>query len=507
MSKKGATSSRFEAAKFGAEEHNRREKDLDYIRTDLSHLNRTWEAPDFVSVKDAHNKVADKYYEHHVTKKGTNKHLPSNATPIQETVLVINENTTMDELKDFARMVQETWGYRPLAIYTHLDEGHKNAWNRGQWIANRHAHLIFDSTDSNGDSLKPLSESRRESIKNQFEKKEKKKAEADPSYVPRQWVEPAEWAKIKPFDYMQDLAAKALHMERGEKSGKKALKAREFKVEQLAKDIEKLEAIVSDLHDGIANLTTATKELEEQKATLENEVSALVQKVETMKAEQASIEEVEKSITALKAKMAAFSVAASAVSMAASALDAGKSAFEATKGLFGQSSKDKRIEELTAENKQLQESSDAAIAEAAKKATSDAATIKNLQNSITYKDGQIKTAEDKASRWRALVDGLWPSAQSAIRILASHLTLHMGLRLPIRDVETIDGVLDTGKAIAPTRKERGNFLIEMLRAIYPEKDRQNSIDVLADEVQKVADYSHQHLDRGIEQGRWSGLGR
>lgn len=240
MSKKGATSSRFEAAKKGAEEHNRREKDLDYIRKDLSYLNRTWEAPDFVSVEDAHNKVADKYYQHHVTKKGTNKHLPSNSTPIQETVLVITENTTMDELKDFARMVQETWGYRPLAIYTHLDEGHKNAWNRGQWIPNRHAHLIFDSTDSHGDSLKPLSESRRESIKKGFEKNEKKKAEADPSYIPKEWVEPAEWAKIKPFDYMQDLAAKALHMERGEKSGRKAMKTMEFKNAKLAEDNEKL---------------------------------------------------------------------------------------------------------------------------------------------------------------------------------------------------------------------------------------------------------------------------
>lgn len=273
MSKKGATSSRFEAAKSGAEEHNRREKDLDYIRKDLSHLNRTWEAPDFVSVEDARKKVADKYYEHHTTKKGTHKNLPSNATPIQETVLVINENTTMDELKDFARMVQETWGYRPLAIYTHLDEGHKNAWNRGEWIPNRHAHLIFDSTDSNGDSLKPLSESRRESIKNKFEKNEREKAKADPSYVPREWVEPAEWARIKPFDYMQDLAATALHMERGEKSGRKAQKAMEYKNAKLAEDHEQLLQKNQELRQDNAALeskkSTLSDEIAEKEATKE----------------------------------------------------------------------------------------------------------------------------------------------------------------------------------------------------------------------------------------------
>lgn len=246
MSKQGATSSKFKPAKPGAEEHNRREKNLDYIRKDLTPLNQTWEAPDFVSVEDARAKVADKYFEHHTTGKGTHKRLPSNSTPIQETVVVIREDTTMEQLQEYARLIQQTWGYRPLAIYMHLDEGHEKAFRRGKWIPNRHAHMIFDSTDDKGESLKPLSESKRASIRQQFERGEKKKADADPTYVPRQWVEPAEWARIKPFDYMQDLAAQALHMERGEVGGKKGLDALEYKAKKLEAEVEEADLRLSD---------------------------------------------------------------------------------------------------------------------------------------------------------------------------------------------------------------------------------------------------------------------
>lgn len=264
MSKKGATSSRFEAAKTGAEEHNRREKDLDYIRKDLSHLNQTWEAPGFVSVADARRDVEAKYYEHHVTAKGTHKNLPSNATPIQETVVVIKQDTTMDELKDYARMIQETWGYRPLAIYTHMDEGHRNAFEHGRWVPNLHAHLLFDSTDANGDSLKPLSESRRESVRKSFEKKEREKAKKNPAYTPMAFVPPAEWALIKPFDYMQDLAAEALHMERGESSGRKGLKAIEYKVQELSKDNELLQQQQTELEGNVRILKDIDKNLDDE---------------------------------------------------------------------------------------------------------------------------------------------------------------------------------------------------------------------------------------------------
>ena len=45
----------------GAEEHNERKKQLDYVRKDLTHLNKTWKADNFVSVDQARRDVAEKY--------------------------------------------------------------------------------------------------------------------------------------------------------------------------------------------------------------------------------------------------------------------------------------------------------------------------------------------------------------------------------------------------------------------------------------------------------------
>ena len=40
------------AAKYGAEKHNRREKEMKHVHSEYSHLNKSWEAIDFKSVAD-----------------------------------------------------------------------------------------------------------------------------------------------------------------------------------------------------------------------------------------------------------------------------------------------------------------------------------------------------------------------------------------------------------------------------------------------------------------------
>ena len=40
------------AAKYGAEKHNRREKEMKHVHSEYSHLNKSWEAEDFKSVAD-----------------------------------------------------------------------------------------------------------------------------------------------------------------------------------------------------------------------------------------------------------------------------------------------------------------------------------------------------------------------------------------------------------------------------------------------------------------------
>lgn len=237
-----ATSSHFVPALSGAEEHNERQKQLDYVRKDLSHLNQTWKAADFTTVDQARKTVAEKYKAAHGRK------LPKNATPIQETVVVLSPDTTMKQLQNLAQRIQDTWGFRPLAIYTHMDEGHVKSKT---WKPNLHAHLIFDTTDSNGETLKPISEKMRKSQQSKWEKKEAELAQKE-GREPRKFFAPDSW-KLPAFDYMQDLTAECLGMARGEKSGKRHLDALEYKI---AKQEERNAQLIEQNHELTDKSTT-----------------------------------------------------------------------------------------------------------------------------------------------------------------------------------------------------------------------------------------------------------
>ena len=239
-----ATSTHFKTALPGAEEHNERKKELDYVRKDLSHLNKTWKADGFVSVEQARRDVAEKYKAAHGRK------LPKNATPIQETVVVINSDTTMEQLQHLASRIEDIWGYRPLAIYAHLDEGHVNYKT---WKSNLHAHLIFDTTDSRGETLKPMSEKMRRSEQSKWEKKEAALAEKE-GREPRRFFPPDSWKKPA-FDYMQDLTAECLGMKRGTSSKKKHLDALQYKTKMEEQRLNDIRNEVDEL-----NVTKARKE-------------------------------------------------------------------------------------------------------------------------------------------------------------------------------------------------------------------------------------------------------
>lgn len=323
-----ATSSHFEPALPGAEEHNERKKQLDYVRKDLTHLNKTWKADNFVSVDQARRDVAEKFKAAHGRK------LPKNATPIQETVVVISSDTTMEQLQHLANSIEDIWGLRPLAIYAHLDEGHANSKT---WKPNLHAHLIFDTTDSKGETLKPMSEKMRKSIKSKWEKKEAELAEKE-SREPRPFCPPESWKKPA-FDYMQDLTAQCLGMKRGTSSSKKHLDAIQFKTQ-----------------------------MEEKRLN-------------------AVIDEVEKLNVAKARKEAAISSA--------------KAVGEAIKGLVGQSSKDKEIAALKTTISGEPQRTAAAVATAkAEERQQVISEIKKTANlCVSGKDGK-ETAEDIGKAWR-----------------------------------------------------------------------------------------------------------
>ena len=165
-----------------SEQHNQRLKELDYVRSDLSHLNEHWQSDD--RTLSQHLSEVQRAYQ-----QAKGKRMHAKATPIREGVIVIKEDTTLDDLQRFARAVEDRWGIKALQIHTHKDEGYMHA---KEWTPNLHAHIVFLWADENGVTRK----------------------------LGRQdMVE------------MQTLLAESLQMDRGVASDKKHLSSLQFKVE------------------------------------------------------------------------------------------------------------------------------------------------------------------------------------------------------------------------------------------------------------------------------------
>ena len=238
------------AAKYGAEKHNRREKEMKHVHSEYSHLNKSWEANDFKSVADEIRKAKERYSCHHFCRKAKldengkqltmpaydkktgnpivdptsglpklvpvweldlskPKKMPNNAEPIREGVAVITEATTMDQMKTLAEQIELRWGIKTKAIYAHLDEGHEHLvtdkdHQQGKYLDfqegstvflwNYHAHYVFDWT--NHETGQCISLNRHD------------------------------------MSELQDMLANTLKMERGKKSDKKWRDTHTFKAEQ-----------------------------------------------------------------------------------------------------------------------------------------------------------------------------------------------------------------------------------------------------------------------------------
>jgi hypothetical protein len=137
------TSIHFQAVKGGSEEHNRREKKLDYVHEDLTPNNEYWEIDTQENRLEFLKKNA---------KEKTGRKMQAKATPIREAVVVISELTTMDDLKNLSQKLQERFGIKIFQIAIHKDEGYIKGKD-GK--LNLHAHLVADWTDhETGKSLK-----------------------------------------------------------------------------------------------------------------------------------------------------------------------------------------------------------------------------------------------------------------------------------------------------------------------------------------------------------------
>lgn len=146
--------------------HNRRSaeylanirKEKLYIRTDLMARNEAWVTPELgdTSLADYYNQIAAMVKEktgramqtkdrERVNKKTGKVTIVRGSTPLKEGVVVIKEDTTMQQLQKFCEVCKQRWGITALQIFIHRDEGHYiNPGNTATWKPNLHAHVVWD---------------------------------------------------------------------------------------------------------------------------------------------------------------------------------------------------------------------------------------------------------------------------------------------------------------------------------------------------------------------------
>ena len=211
------TSIHFQAVKGGSEEHNKRTKKLDYVHHERSSMNDYWQS-DSQEARLAF--VTDN------AKAKTGRKMQAKATPIREAVVVISQETTMDDLKKLAKRFNDRFGIDVFQIAIHKDEGYRKG--KDGLKLNLHAHLVADWTDhQSGKSLK---------------------------------------LNRNDMSEMQTICAEVLGMERGKSSEKQHLSAIQYKIaaeEQRAEAIESktrgLGIIQKNLSNDISDLLVEVK--------------------------------------------------------------------------------------------------------------------------------------------------------------------------------------------------------------------------------------------------------
>lgn len=236
-----------------SERHNKREKALSYVRSDLSHLNE-WH-----NSLNVHLTAYDAQLRKLIKQK-TGRACQAKSHPLHEAVVVINQETTMEDIKNLAAAMHDRWGFHFVQLSVHKDEG---SYKNGVWKPNLHAHMVFDKIDhETGKTIKTTGKDTAE---------------------------------------MQDMCARFLGMERGKRGSKKEhLDALEYKVKAKEAEIEENKQKVQETLDKLAfakgrvnyhkaqieELRSEISGLSEQK----NEVIKLVEQKEQLKKDVLSLE-------------------------------------------------------------------------------------------------------------------------------------------------------------------------------------------------------------------------
>ena len=285
--------------------HNRRlaeylaniRKEKIYIRTDLLAKNETWVSPELgdtsleersrqiaAMVKKKTGRAMQTKDRKRVNKKTGKVTVVRGSTPIKEGVVVIKEDTAMEQLRHFCEVCKERWGITPLQIFIHRDEGHyETPGDKTTWKPNYHAHIVWDwMNHDTGKSCKLLPQD---------------------------------------MSQMQTILAEALGMERGtskELTGREHLERTDYIIAKQKQEAEKtriakeqaeaeLKAVKGELRteklknsaaevgttilDGIGSMigTSKVKRQQQQIDTLKQEVAARDETIETLQTQMQTL--------------------------------------------------------------------------------------------------------------------------------------------------------------------------------------------------------------------------
>lgn len=256
-----------------SERHNKREKALSYVRSDLSHLN---EWCDFLNV----HLVAYDAQMRKLVKAKTGRKMQEKSRALYEGIAVIRPDTTIEDIKKLADAMHQRWGFHFVQLAIHKDEG---SWQKdGTWKPNLHAHMVFDKIDhETGKTIKTTAKDTAE---------------------------------------MQDMCARILGMERGQRGSKKEhLDALEYKVkiqekraalaEHAQKAAEEKQEAASErakeiaiknadavfkLQNKNAELTRTAKEVENLRSQMQftkGVVDSRIKRIETLRSEISGLSE------------------------------------------------------------------------------------------------------------------------------------------------------------------------------------------------------------------------
>lgn len=353
------TSVHFQPCKEISEIHNYRKKKLDYVRTQLTNKNENWMWDSSKSLADRRDEIRK------LVKEKTGRKMQSKAVPLHEAVVVIDEKTTMDDLKKLGKIYQQRFGIECVHISIHRDEGHwinRNGEDVGlkptdnptqeqitiegvTWKPNLHAHMVFDwYNHDNGKSWKTSKQDARD---------------------------------------MQTIAAEVLSMGRGQESTKKHLDGLSYKIAQKMEETEVQTICIRNLQMGanilreqIGDNQEKLDEINRQKEEAERRRDAALKQAEELKEQlklgsdwlkeqQVRTEEIKQSLAKelkqleeekarkekqMKDELERFKVAKARKE---AAIETAKTLSEGVKGIFWQNSKDKQIKALKTQNNSL----------------------------------------------------------------------------------------------------------------------------------------------------------